>query len=233
MMTKLLNLKNRLEQLPETQKRKRLLGAMQQYQLKLTETEKQLATAQVDEQYANSIFGVDSVAVVEGERKKAARIAIKLGKKLREDIEAVNNPRARINDTVTSLGEIGTGLAREVKNAWNRLIDQKLKPYEKLVDVARKLKMEGADQLAVIMQQLRSARDHVPTSRERAEHIARSLRNLPAAVQKLGFEDPVVQKFVEDAVDGKAKLKAFADHPAIAEFIQKYKLWDLFRVTTI
>jgi hypothetical protein len=232
MMTKLQSLKSRLKELPTTEKRKRLLGVMGQYHLKLTEAEEQLNSAGVQEESVNSVFGDGSVAVVTSERKKAARIAKKLAAKLREDIEAVNNPRAKVNESVTILGEIGTASVRDVRNGWHRLIDQKLKPYEKLVDVARKLHLEGAEDLAAVMQQLRSVREQIPSNAQRAANVAKSLRDLPAAVQKLGFEDATVQKFVEDAADGRAKLKVFSENAAIGAFIQRHKLWDLFRVST-
>lgn len=231
-MTKLQNLKTRLDQLPETRRLKALLESMRQYHTRLTETEQQLDTAARQEDHANAVFGAKSVTVVAAARRKAARSAKQLGAKLREDISSVNNPRARVNDSVTSLSEIAAGAGRDVKTDWQRLIDQKIKPYDKLVDVARKLSLDGADDLAAVMQHLRTARESIPGTAERARVVAGYLQQLPSAVQKLGLDDTAVRQFVIDAAAGTAKLKAFTENPSIAEFVKRYKLWDLFRVST-
>jgi hypothetical protein len=229
-MTKLKTLKTRLEKLPETKKLKGLIGSMEQYQTKLTETAGIFDAAERNEKNANTVFGADQVAIVEAERRKVARIAKKLAAKLREDIYSVNNPRSKVNETVTNMSELAAKAGRDVRTKWQNLIDQKVKPYDKLVVVARKLGLDGADELAAVMDQLRAARDTVPGSTERVNAIAKQVQELPTAVQKLDVNDPAVQQFVEDAANGTAKLKSFADNPSVSEFIQKHKLWDLFRV---
>lgn len=230
-MTRLLSLKSRLEQLPATRKLKGLLGSMGQFQQKLTDSSVALDVAARNEGQANSVFGEGQIAVVLAERRKAARLAKRLAAKLREDIESVNNPRARVNDAVTNLSEIATRAGRDVKAAWQRLIDQKVKPYDKLVEVARKLKLAGAEDLAGAMDQLRAVREVVPATPDRAAALAKRVKELPAAVKKLGLDDPAVSQFVVEASSGSAKLKAFTDNPSVVEFIQRYKLWDLFRVS--
>jgi hypothetical protein len=231
-MTKLQSLKTRLDQLPETRRLKALLENMRQFHGRLTETERQFDAAARQEEHANAVFGAKSVTGVAAARRKAARIAKQLGTKLREDIASVSNPRARVNDSVTSIGEIAAGAVRDVKADWQRLIDQKIKPYDKLVEVARKLSLDGAEELATVMQHLRTARESIPGTAERASTVAGYLQQLPSAVQKLGLDDTAVRQFLIDAAGGAAKLKAFADNPSIADFIKRYKLWDLFRVST-
>jgi hypothetical protein len=231
-MTKLQSLKSRLEQLPATRRLKNLVESMRQYHQLLGDAERQLDAAARTEEHANAVFGTNSVAVAGGARRRAARSAKQLVAKLREDIEIVSNPRARVNDTVTSLGEIGTGAVRDVKADWQRLIDQKLKPYDKLVDVARKLSLDGADDLATAMQHLRAARESLPSTVKQSAAVAGHVQSLPAAVQKLGLDDAAVRQFVIDAAAGAARLKTFAETPAIADFIKRHKLWDLFRVAT-
>lgn len=229
-MPKLKSLKTRLEKLPETKKLKGLIGNMEQYQSKLTGAAEAFDTAERNEKNANAVFGADQVAIVETERRKVARIAKNLAAKLREDIQSVNNPRSKVNETVTDLSELAAKADRDVRIKWQSLIDQKVKPFDKLVVVARKLTLDGADELAAVMVQLRAARENVPENAERVNAVAKQVQNLPIAVQKLDLNDPAVQQFVEDAANGTAKLKSFADNPSVSEFIQKHKLWDLFRV---
>jgi hypothetical protein len=231
-MTKLQSLKTRLDQLPETRRLKSLLETMRQFQDCLTQTERQLAAATKQETVANAVFGADSVTGVAVARQQVQRHAGRLGTKLREDIDCVNNPKKRVNESVTALGEIAKKAIRDVKTDWQRLIDQKIKPYDKLVDVARKLSLDGAEDLATVMQQLRSARDSIPENEERSSAVKGYLHQLPAAVQKLGLDDDAVRQFLIDAAGGAAKLKAFAENSSIPEFIKRYKLWDLFRVST-
>ena len=142
----------------------------------------------------------------------------------------MNNPRSKVNETVTEISELAVGAVRDVQTKWQGLIDQKVKPYDKLVVVARKLKLDGGDELAAVMDQLRAARDTVPENSERIKTVAKQVQNLPTAVQKLDLNEPAVQQFIEDASSGIAKLKSFADNQSVSEFIQKHKLWDLFRV---
>jgi hypothetical protein len=170
------------------------------------------------------------VVIVESERRKVARIAKKLAAKLRDDIHSVNNPRSKVNETVTDMSELALKAGRDVRTRWQTLIDQKVNPYDKLIVVARKLRLDGADELAEVMDQLRTVRDTVPGTPDRVSTVAKQVQTLPIAVQKLDLNDTLVQKFVEDAAIGTAKLKSFADNPSISEFIQKHKLWDLFRV---
>ncbi|VTS08022.1 hypothetical protein [Tuwongella immobilis] len=232
-MTKLKSLKDRLEKLPETKKLKGLIGSMEQYQTKLKEAAVAFDTAERNENNANAVLGEEQVAIVESERRKVARIAKMLAAKLREDIQSVNYPRTKVNEAVTDISELAAKAGRDVRTKWQSLIDQKVKPYDKLVVVARKLKLEGADELAAVMDLLRAARDTVPGNTERVNAVAKQVQNLPTAVQKLDLNDPAVQQFIEDAASGTAKLKSFADNQSVSDFIQKHKLWDLFRVRII
>lgn len=229
-MTKLKSLKTRLEKLPETKKLKGLIGSMEQYQTKLSEAVAAFDAAERSEKNANAVFGEEEIAVVDAERRRVARIAKKLAAKLGEDIQSVNNPRSKVNENVTEMSELAAKACKDVRTKWQSLIDQKVKPYDKLVVVARKLKLDGADELAAVMDLLRASRDTVPGNAERVKVVSNQVQNLPAAVQKLDLNDPAVQQFVEDAANGTAKLKSFADNPSVSDFIQKHKLWDLFRV---
>jgi hypothetical protein len=231
-MTKLQELKGRLELLPEKNRLKNLVGKLTEYGDQIADAQRMLEGAVSDEMTVRTVFGDDASTVAAEEKKRAGRVSKRMAAKIRERIEAVSEARARVNDDVTAINDGAAKAARDVKQAWQRLVDQKLRPYEGLAEVATQLKLRGAENLSQTMSSLRTARGNVPANAQRAASVSALLDSLPVAVQTLGLKDEAVRRFVIDATRGTAKLKTFHDTAAIAEFIAKNdKLWELFRVT--
>jgi hypothetical protein len=230
-MTKLQELKERLELLPEKNRLKTLVGRLTEYGAQIAEAERVLEDAVSDEANIRIVFGDDASTVAAEEKKRAGRVSKRMAAKIRDRIEAVSEAKARVNDDVTAINDGAAKAARDVKQGWQRMVDLKLRPYERLAEVATQLKLRGAENLSQTMSSLRAARGSVPGNAQRAASVSALLLSLPVAVQKLGLKDDTVQRFLIDATQGTAKLKTFHDTEAIAEFIADNDLWELFRVT--
>jgi hypothetical protein len=232
-MTKLQELKGRLELLPEKHRLKTLVGKLTEYSTQVAAAARVLEDAVSDEGNVRLVFGDDASTVAGEEKKRAGRVSKRMATKLRGRIEAVSDAKARVNDDVTAINDGAAKAARDVKQAWQRLLDQRLRPYERLAEVATQLKLAGAGDLSQTMSSLRAARGAVPGNAQRAAGVSALLLGLPVAVQNLGLKDEAVQRFLIDATQGTAKLKAFHDTKGVADFISKNDLWELFRVNTL
>jgi hypothetical protein len=231
-MAKLQELKERLNLLPEKHRLKNLVGKLTEYRNQITQAAKQLDLALGAEAHLETVFGQGASTVAADERKRAGQVSKRLATKIRARLEAVSDPRSRANDDVTAINEGAAKASRDVKQAWQRLLDQRLKPFERLAEVATRLALPGAGDLEQTMTALKAARSGVPSTALKAQEVAGLLQDLPRAVQNLGLEDAAVQRFLIDATQGSAKLKTFHEAEAIAAFIAKHNLWDLFRVST-
>jgi len=232
-MTKLQELKGRLELLPEKHRLKTLVGKLTEYGIQVAGAVRVLEGAVSEEANVQLVFGDDASTAACEEKKRAGRVSKRMATKIRTRIEAVSEAKARVNDDVTAINEGAAKAARDVKQAWQRMLDQKLRPYERLAEVATQLNLPGAADLSQTMSSLRAARSAVPSNAKRAGEVSALLLSLPTAVQNLGLEDEAVQRFLIDATQGAAKLKAFHETKAIAEFIAQNDLWELFRVNTL
>ena len=133
---------------------------------------------------------------------------------------------------MTAIVEQADSSRRGVRERWQALMKKKLTPYEKLVEVSCSLQLSGSRELAEVMERLGGAVSQPPAAYRRAETIRDELEELRLSVQQLGFDDEPVRKFLVDAAAGTAGLKVPLDETSVREFLDKHKLWTLFRVTT-
>src|SRR5262249_32844148 len=129
-MTKIQELKGRLELLPEKNRLKNLVGRFTEYGDQITDAERVLEGAVSDEANVRIVFGDDASTVAAEEKKRAGRVSKRMAAKIRDRIEAVSEAKARVNDDVTAINDGAAKAARDVKQAWQRMVDQKLRSYE-------------------------------------------------------------------------------------------------------
>ncbi len=219
-----------MEQLPERRRLKRLAGKMKQFRDKLYVALQTIGTAGMQETLVRSVFPDETPELCVPRVKKVVVVARRLLKKLRADMDRVEEPAS--NTDVTTIGELIDGASRAVRDHWHSQLRKKLAPYEKLGAVARKLDLPGAQELADVMDRLRKAEAQPPGSEKRAADVRQDLADLQKAVQRLGFDDEAVRKFLIDASVGAARLQVLFEKESIKKFIEDHKLWALFRVST-
>jgi hypothetical protein len=229
-MTLLKTLTGRLESLPERRRLKTLVGTMVGFNEKLTTALQQFAEAEVQEGFVTVVFSDDTSIGVASKRKKAATTARRLLKKLNASIDRVQESRSNVD--VTTIVDLAESSRRGVRDRWQTLMKKKLTPYEKLIQVARNLKLPGAEALSDVMRRLGECVGQPPSNARRAQSIRDELEELRLAVQRLGFDDEAVRKFLVDAAAGTAGLKVPLDEEAVRQFLDKHSLWSLFKVST-
>ena len=197
---------------------------------KLTSALQQFAEAEALEELVRVVFPDESSTGVAPKRKKAATTARRLLKKLNVSIDRIQEPRS--NEDVTTIVEQADSSRRGVRDRWQTLMKKKRAAYEKLVEVARDLKLSGAEELSDVMERLGGSLAQPPSSDRKAETIRDELEELRLAVQRLGFDDEPVRKFLVDAAAGTAGLKVPLEEKAVRQFLKKHNLWTLFRVST-
>lgn len=232
-MTKLQELRGRLDLLPEKHRLKTIVGKLTEFRDLLADSARAFDAALAQEASVRRVFGEEATAAASDERRRAGKVAKRMAVKVGSRIEAVNESRSRVNEDVIAIKEAAAKAGRDMKLAWQRLLDQRLKPYERLAEVAERLNLKGASELSQIMNGLRGARAGVPGTARQADDVADLLRRLPDTIRRLGLEDEAVRKFLVDSSEGTARLKSFHDNQAIADFVSQHDLWDLFRVSTI
>ena len=197
---------------------------------KLTSALQQFTEAEAQEDLVRVVFPDETSTGVAQKRQKAASTARRLLKKLNVSIDRIQESRS--NDDVTTIVEQAGSSRRGVRDRWQAQMKKKLAPYEKLVKVACDLKLSGAEELSYVMERLGGSMAQPPSSARKAEAIKAELEELRRAVQRLGFDDEVVRKFLVDAAAGIAGLKVPLEEESVRQFLDRHNLWTLFRVST-
>ena len=223
-MSKLTELKNKLEAIPQKQSRKDLVGKLERYGT-LTETASAtLAKCKQEQIYARQVFIDESFQKTSEQVRSAIGYAKRLYSKLGDNIEAVETSDSQFS----SLSDAAKTATTALKTRWSDLLTKKVEEFDRVVKAAKDANLKGSRPLEQTIVRLRAYVNVPPQNKQAAERINQDLNSLLKSIQTLGLEGPGGH-FLVDAAAGKGRAKDLTN-PEIVEFIERYKLWNSLNV---
>ena|SRR5436190_12385281 len=223
-MSKLEELKTKLEAIPDKQRRKDLVGKLEQYGTLAALASDTLAKCRNEQRYARQVFADGDFQKTADQIRRAIGYATRLRVKLTDKIEAVE----RSDDQFSSLSEAAKLANTALKARWSELLNRKIEEFESVVSAAKDANLKGSRPLEQTIMRLRTQTSILPQSSDAAQRIEQDLKSLVTAVQTLGLEGPG-GRFLVDAAAKKGKAKDLTD-PEIIKFIERYNLWNFLTV---
>jgi hypothetical protein len=108
------------------------------------------------------------------------------------------------------------------------LLTKKIAEFESVIRAAKDANLKGSRPLEQTILRLRTHINFPPQNSADCQRIEQDLNSLVESVQTLGLEGPGGQ-FLVDASAGRGKAKDLTN-PEIADFIERYKLWNSLNV---
>jgi hypothetical protein len=223
-MSKLQELKSKLEAIPDKQRRKDLVGKLERYGTLAASASETLAKCTEAQRYARQVFDDEDFQKTAEQTRKAIGYAMRLRTKLTNKIEAVETSE----DQFSALSESAKLANTSLKTRWNDLLNRRIEEFEKLVRVAKDANLPGNRALEQTLLRLRNYTNNPPQSSDAVQRILNDLKSVVNSVQSLGLEGPAGQ-FLADAIAGKGHAKDLCN-TEIAELIERYKLWGSLSV---
>lgn len=227
-MSRLTELRQRLIDLPEQQKLKRLNALIQTLTTKINEAHTQLGASWQMRSFAQTVFRAETFSKTGNAVRSAARQAGNLKDKLEAEFNEVGTTTTE--KKVTRLGELGKEADEGVRKAWPKLMQKETGPYEVLATVAVNLGLPGAASLSQLMARLSSHLTNPPTTEATAESIRKDLDSLRTAIENLGLEGDAGE-FLVKASQGSADPRDLFKEE-VKQFFDDQDLWGLLAVKT-
>jgi hypothetical protein len=218
-MSKLQELKTKLEAIPDKQRRKDLVGKLERYGTLAVAASETLVTCTETQRFAQQVFADEDFQKTTEQTRKAIGYATRLRAKLTNKIEAVETSEGQFS----ALSESAKLAHSSLKTRWSDLLTRRIEEFEKLVRVAKDANLPGNRALEQTLLRLRNYTNNPPQSNDAVQRIVNDLKSVVDSVQSLGLKGPAGQ-FLADAIAGKGHAKDLCN-PEITELIDRYKLW--------
>jgi uncharacterized phage infection (PIP) family protein YhgE len=223
-MSKIQELKKKLESIPAKQSRKNLVSKLDQY-AKITEAASTMIQMCASaKQYAQQVFGDEEFQKVSDHTRKAVNTAKRLRDKLTDKVEAVEKSDAQFRD----ISDAAKSAQAALRDRWNFLLNKKVEEFERIVRAAKDANLGGSRALEQTLHRLSGQINNPPQSGDVAQRIEQDLKGLVNSVQTLGLEGPAGQ-FLVEAAAGRGRAKDLSN-PEIIKFIERYNLWNSLNV---
>jgi F0F1-type ATP synthase membrane subunit b/b' len=226
-MTNLAHIKLLLEKLPQFHKERGLKDNFCDYGKNVSESLQELEKA-----YKN-LKSLETLEENETSKKKVLKEiknAIKDAKNLKEEISdnAQNISKTATSNAVVRITDAHKSANKECRERWKNFIEKREEKWGKLANLVDKLPKTGGKEFKVAFDNLARYKTNIPQTNEEIQKIQQLRDELNSGVSKLGLEG-AFGKFLEAAADGNALISEL-NKPEIKELLEKYNLWDSFRV---
>jgi hypothetical protein len=223
-MSMLLELRERIEKLPELQKQKQnnqkvahLSQRMEEAFLDLKECLRLRQCVLIV--FPDAILTKTSEAV----RQSKKQIALLL-EKLQGDFDAIGT--SETEKKVTRVRERNDESRDQIKKEWKRCADERIKYFAPLVEIVRSI--PGNEAIVEIYASSQNRFSVPPNNIDSAEKLRNDLEKLRVALGQLKLEGPGGQ-FLKRAVNGRASAKELLDSE-VQEFLEANGLWDVLTI---
>jgi hypothetical protein len=226
LMSKWLDLKEKIESIPEKERHKNLVGKLARYSKMTAVAQDSLARSLQSQRSVQQVFPKGNFQRNADLLHKAASAAKTLHKKLVKQIEAVET---ELSDkqflTIDDCAKAAQGILRE---QWKNLLSGKIDGFEKLVNAASEANLAGSKKLTEILNRLREDAVNPPNNDNAAMRIATNLEGLNNSIGTLGLKGRAGQ-FLVAAAEGRGNPQDLCDRE-IVDFIERCNLWNLLSV---
>lgn len=225
--TRLQKLRAGLQAIPRKRQRSELLVTLARYATRAGEAEELLGGAAQADASVVEIFPALPPGIANGPRKRAAAIAARAGRRLRDDLDQVRGPE--MDNDVIALVDAGRAAEKAVRERWTRQVEDRLKTYGALVKAAERAGLSGSRLMATQLTLLKARENKPPRTTDDVDTVRGALQGLAGMVAQLGLQG-APGRFIEAAAAGRGDAQALAN-PEVREFIERHDLWNLLVVS--
>jgi hypothetical protein len=118
---------------------------------------------------------------------------------------------------------------RPITDAWQKRVQDILRPYEILVTIVAERKLKGSETLIATLGVIRSVQNELPDTNRAAIQIKQHISDLPGIVSSLGLTGKVGEFLI--AVSRGLGSPRDLENLEIRDFLDKYGLWSSLRVS--
>jgi hypothetical protein len=223
-MSKLLDLKVKLESIPAKESRKNLVSRLAQYST-LTDTAAEILTACIEaKRNANQVFVDEDFQKTLDHARRTISTSVRLRKKLTDKIEAIESSDTQFS----TISEAAKSASAALRERWSTLLTKKILEFESIVKAAKDANLKGSRSLEQTLLRLRGQTNNPPKSSDAAQLIQHDLESLVDSVKTLGLEGPAGEFLVAAAL-GRGRAKDLL-HPEVVAFIERYNLWESLKI---
>jgi len=225
-MSKLKNLRDRLEKLPQLKKEKNLSSNFGVFTKKVAESKVMLTDSYRDMEYISKVFpDAGCEKKILPILKSSIKEAQKLYKTIEEDPQTVQKKASE--NSVVRLRDYATSANVKVRDIWSREITNNVTKWEKLAEVTQGLGAKGGREFKQAVVSLKNKK--IPKSDEEVVQIKTAQINLHKGIANLGLEGPF-GKFLEATVESRGASPKDLFKKEIKEKIEEFNLWDSFQI---
>lgn len=225
-MSKILDLKTRIEKLPQLQKQKLNNDKVMLYTEKLTDAFREVMSSVDRHNCFLAVFPKTKLKKTADAVKQSKRQATGLIEKLKDDFDQIGTTDT--DKKITRIGERNHDASEQLRKEWKKQLDAQLEPLIPLVEIVKEVQLLGVDEIVEAMEEVASKGGAPPESMEAARQIKEDLTLLRQRLSELDLEGPGGE-FLKDAVNGRAKAKDLLKKE-IQEFLDEKNLWDIFTI---
>lgn len=226
-MSKIRELTLQVASIPDKEKRKNQVGALEAARNKSCEL---TATASGAADVCAAVAAVDSANFIGRARQSIAQAgssAKQLSAHLLTGGQIAGNKKA--DDLLTTMSERVESAVTTIRKGWSVLAQGYAKRYQPLADVAYQIGLPGARVLDDALSKVRSWESRPPATAQAAEQFNTAVTQIRGSVEGLGFEGKA-GTFMVAAANGNASARDLLD-PDVQAFLKKYPgVWGLLQV---
>ena len=225
-MSKLLEIKSRIERLPQLQKQKSEGKKVDAFTERITEAHLGILACAQQRTQVLRVFPDLKLKKTEDAVKQSKAQAARLVEKLNEDFHEISN--AATDGKITRIRE-RTGEAKDqIKKEWKRRLAEELKPLLPLVEIVREAELPGHQEATASLDRLQESAAIPPAMANDATAIRNDLQELREVIAELALEGPGGE-FLKKAVKGRADAKDLLKEE-VQEFLTEKDLWGILTI---
>jgi hypothetical protein len=223
-MSKLQELRVRIEKLPGMREAAAMEGGLGQFASTLEKAASSIVALEKSVSLAELVFGESGFRKPRQQRTNCSEAAQQLKQDLTADLKIANSPK--MQKALASISILATGTIDLLGQIWASLVENEYNQFQAVARWADSI--QPSDRLQIKLDRIRARRQKLPENRSEAEQVRSDIDGVRASFKRLGLEGKV-KEFIEKALAGNAPAEMLR-LPEIEEFIKATDLWKFLRV---
>lgn len=225
-MSKLLELKARIEKLPQLQKQKLNNVKVASFTISIGNAYQDVMDCVERRKCFLAVFPDAKLRKTNEAVKQSRTQATRLIEKLKEDFDEIG--KSQTDNKITRIRERNNEASDQINKDWKKRLQEELKPLIPLVEIVKEAALPGNEKIIQALESLQSKTSLPPESIEQANEIGEFLVYLRQSLGDLDLEGPGGE-FLKKAVKGRANAKDLLNKE-VQEFLDEKDLWGILTV---
>ena len=225
-MSKLVEIKSRIEKLPRLQKQKQNNAKVEAFRIGINNAFTDLGDCIKQRNCFLAVFPDAKLRKTEDAVKQSRKQAARLVEKLKTDFDEIGSRET--DNKITRIKERNEEAGDQIRKDWKKRVVDELKPLLPLVDIVREATLPGHEEISESVAAIKAQEESPPETMEAAVKMRQSLSFLRESLSNLDLEGPGGE-FLKKAVKGKASAKDLLKEE-VQSFLNDKDLWDILTI---